>query len=669
MGRWKRKREYYAKRKKSSNDEEEKINKAFALLEMERVKVYLREYRDACYQVFHGKNPNNDGDEVIIDCNNFPALTPEVLSRPFLALPSTLSGKQRRFIHELATSLDLFHESIGVERENRYIVVSIYSDGFKHLATDAIMSSRPSIPFRHCKPWFCRAENDVQLCTEHGRKQIESLMDQPGDCLRDNHDCLDYKSLDGMNLSTFKEVCSSDGDDFWMLVDSEASMKQCARELLEAGPTELAFDLEYYNPSKYLQVTCLLQLSSNLGKDYVIDTLALGVWDQVPLLRPLFANANIVKIGHSISGDVQSLHRDFGIFVVNAFDTFEAAKVMNLTHKGLASVCQHFGLANSEEYLSLKDTYQATDWRQRPLTEPMVRYGRYDVHYLVLLRKLFMRDMTKGDLWDSGVANQEPERIAQSLVATLRSIAVAEGDVDDDDLARDDDDKLPESNLSDDDDDDDNNDENGFYTPQSESDGPTERKSKVGAKELRMQPILMQTISASQQQCLGLWTVRSETLSKSNFYGLLIKQAQNGEIEWTNSHGNLLEALMEWRTRIAAKEECLEGLVCSLDFLISFAVKRPCNETALRRIKYYLPEVLEDPMYRDEMLSIVRLSLARDGIREEVVDIPSYSSSTNRGINVPGAASGPRWTKLLMIASAAAVVLVVGFVIVRRVKR
>ena len=95
-------------------------------------------------------------------------------------------------------------------------------------------------------------------------------------------------------------------------------------------------------------MTCLIQLATNHGKEYVIDPLANDVWDCIHGLAPIFANPNIVKIGHSIGGlDVRCLHRDFGIFIVNAFDTYEAAQVLKLPSKGLAKVCQYYGMSSS----------------------------------------------------------------------------------------------------------------------------------------------------------------------------------------------------------------------------------------------------------------------------------------------------------------------------------
>ena len=126
-------------------------------------------------------------------------------------------------------------------------------------------------------------------------------------------------------------------------------MQECAEALSNPEITEIGFDVEAYNASKYHQATCLIQLYTNIGTEYVIDVLAEGVWDQVSKLQPIFGDANVVKVGHGISGvDVPCLHRDFGIFIVNAFDTYEAATVLHLkTAKGLAKLCEYYKWNNS----------------------------------------------------------------------------------------------------------------------------------------------------------------------------------------------------------------------------------------------------------------------------------------------------------------------------------
>ena len=85
---------------------------------------------------------------------------------------------------------------------------------------------------------------------------------------------------------------------------------------------------------------------------------------------------NIIPFNLSRQGlDARCLHRDFGIFICNVFDTYEAAQVLQLPSHGLAAVCEYYGLTGSAEYSALKVDYQTTDWRYRPLSEKMILYG------------------------------------------------------------------------------------------------------------------------------------------------------------------------------------------------------------------------------------------------------------------------------------------------------
>mgnify|MGYP000959671050 CR=1 FL=1 len=173
--------------------------------------------------------------------------------------------------------------------------------------------------------------------------------------------------------------------------------------------SEIAFDMEMYNQGTAVR-TCLIQLTSNtMQKDYIIDPLAAGVWDAIPShLGPLFSDPSILKIGHGIGGmDCSSLHRDFGILVVNAFDTCEASSIARQSKGGLnlAALCKHYGLQTWEHYRDLKDRFQTTNWCKRPLSEEALEYGRYDVRYLITLRRLLMRDLIKMDMIKNKYSN------------------------------------------------------------------------------------------------------------------------------------------------------------------------------------------------------------------------------------------------------------------------
>ena len=463
-----------------------------------------------------------------------------------------------------------------------------------------------------------------------------------------------------------------------------------------AKPSVLAFDMEMYNPSKYSQATCLLQIASDVGKEYVIDTLANGVWDQVPLLAPLFADPKVVKVGHCIgSMDVRSLHRDFGIYVVNAFDTMEASQRLRLPRHGLAHVCHHYGLKDSQDYIELKEVYQAIDWRQRPLTEPMIRYGRYDVHYLVELRKLLMRDLVQKS--KTGQTKQEAageaRLVASSLADTLQTIEQAEGDVvvDDDEtnggeavLADDDpvtDDRAIEIDAptaaaelapaaEEDDmgyftppDDGEPEEDDGYRTPTNDSRQPkSATASTMQARDLRLQPELMAVLTKSQYRCLDMWTTKMEDLNKNDMFLTILQRAQDGQLVWTSTHRKLLDDLVVWRNGTAQQMQVLPAMLCSLDFLVTIAWKRPLSEAAMRRIQYFLPHFLleENGRWLQEILAMVRASHKGNAIVDK--SIPSYPF-----MDATGRRASPWWRYGTIAATA--VLGIVALTVVGRRKR
>lgn len=68
-----------------------------------------------------------------------------------------------------------------------------------------------------------------------------------------------------------------------------------------------------------------------------------------------------MKVLHGADMDIEWLQKDFGIYVVNMFDTGQASKFLQFPSSGLAYLLKEFCnvTANKE--------YQTADWRKRPL--------------------------------------------------------------------------------------------------------------------------------------------------------------------------------------------------------------------------------------------------------------------------------------------------------------
>lgn len=649
----------------SQASESDRRSPRFSTRDKARLKKYLQAYRRGVYQRIgvnvdndfgSGANTNNnhatrgkkvapsgppnaqlhDFVNVRIGGIGFPSLTEEQLyDQPYIALPATLSPHQRRDVHLVAMQVGLFHNGFEgswlppQHGDNRFVAVSVFEDGLNFVENNANEQeevdnelNQPFVPVEKYKPWIRKRSNGTMIeidrakDTKEGKNLVYRMFDQPGLCLRDGLDTIDLETMKGMDLSHRTPPGSGDddqNDNSWMYVDTADKMKLCIKELEEAQPTELAFDLECYNKSKYVQVTCLLQLATNRGKDYVVDVLGDDgrVWDMVgPGLAKFFADPNIVKIGHSIAGlDVQCLHRDFGIFVVNAFDTFEAAHHLHQHHQhGLAKVCKFYGLPGSDHYETLKEMYQNSDWTRRPLPEPAIMYGRFDVYYLIDLRRLLMRDLVKSEIQPLSLSAFSDERNQdfvntggiQSMHNMLRSFNEEDGIEEDDDV------DLALLGLSDHDDDGD--DENGQPST------GTKEKTSFDAKDLRMNLALMAVISKSQERCLGLWSTSPEPPMKNVEFQSIMVQAFKENNPWTTSQITLYERMASWREAVADKEECLAGFVCTLDFLSWVAMKRPASHTGLRQIRWHLPHLLTKHVgkYMKQILAMVEVSRWED---------------------------------------------------------
>jgi len=98
-------------------------------------------------------------------------------------------------------------------------------------------------------------------------------------------------------------------------------------------------------------------------------------------------NLSALKVFHGADSDIEWLQRDFGIYVVNLFDTGQASRVLSFAHFSLAFLLKHYCKVDVDKQ------FQLADWRIRPLPEQMILYAREDTHYL-----LYVYDCMKNEL-------------------------------------------------------------------------------------------------------------------------------------------------------------------------------------------------------------------------------------------------------------------------------
>ncbi|KRZ90939.1 Exosome component 10 [Trichinella sp. T8] len=149
-----------------------------------------------------------------------------------------------------------------------------------------------------------------------------------------------------------------------------------------------AVDLEHNSYRSYYGLTCLLQISTR-DTDYIVDPFP--IWHEMYILNEPFVDPNIVKVMHGSSQDIQWLQRDFGIYVVNLFDTYHAMEVLEMPQRSLKFLVKEL------VGVKLDKSYQTADWRIRPLGSKMLAYARSDSHYL-----LYCWDVLRNELLNRG---------------------------------------------------------------------------------------------------------------------------------------------------------------------------------------------------------------------------------------------------------------------------
>lgn len=167
-----------------------------------------------------------------------------------------------------------------------------------------------------------------------------------------------------------------------VMVDTEEKLKSLLIAL--SNENEIAVDLEAHSYRTYQGITCLMQISTTTT-DFIVDTLEL--WDCLSCLNEVFCNPNILKVFHGADRDVEWLQRDFGLYLVNLFDTYQAAKLLNFPTLSLAYLLRHYcqRVVNKE--------FQLADWRIRPLPQEMINYAREDTHYLLYVYRRMKQDL------------------------------------------------------------------------------------------------------------------------------------------------------------------------------------------------------------------------------------------------------------------------------------
>ncbi|UKJ88911.2 hypothetical protein MACJ_002157 [Theileria orientalis] len=140
--------------------------------------------------------------------------------------------------------------------------------------------------------------------------------------------------------------------------------------------TILSIDVEHHSRNTYRGFVCLIQLSTPYD-NYIVDPF--NMFTHLSILNRVTTDPRILKVMHGSDNDVVWLQRDFGVYIVNMFDTRQAAKVLNLPGPSLLKLIDKYF------NFQMNKKYQLADWSKRPLDDDMLNYACSDSYYLIPL--------------------------------------------------------------------------------------------------------------------------------------------------------------------------------------------------------------------------------------------------------------------------------------------
>ncbi|CAH8474835.1 unnamed protein product [Schistosoma turkestanicum] len=290
------------------------------------------------------------------------------------------------------TSLEWLKTKNSSEENNERVVDSS-ENSLKLLSSKHIVrpqtsfSTPPDNSYAPFRPRIKSKPNCIQPLPELLIDNYDELIDYP-------HPYKAELEAFANSLSNWNEFISDEFlpvkkslDSSYLYVDTLDTLEQTMKSL--SACKYIAVDLEHHSFRSFLGITCLIQMST-LDMDYIIDALALR--DHLSILNEVFTNPKIVKVFHGSDSDLMWLQRDFGVYMINLFDTGIAARLLQHGRFSLSYLLQRYvGICPNKKY-------QLADWRIRPLPNELIEYARTDTHYLLHIASRMCRELQDRDL-------------------------------------------------------------------------------------------------------------------------------------------------------------------------------------------------------------------------------------------------------------------------------
>ena len=161
------------------------------------------------------------------------------------------------------------------------------------------------------------------------------------------------------------------------LINCDNSFRKLINSCLDENI--ISIDTEFVRNKTFYPQLCLLQIGTSTGS-YAIDPNKIS---NLPLLKKVLRNKNILKIFHSPRQDIEIFFNLFGSLPNNIFDTQIAYSFISQEYQ-----ISYENLIFNILKIKLDKTYQYYDWTLRPISQNQLNYALNDVHYL---RKIYFK--------------------------------------------------------------------------------------------------------------------------------------------------------------------------------------------------------------------------------------------------------------------------------------
>ncbi len=161
------------------------------------------------------------------------------------------------------------------------------------------------------------------------------------------------------------------------LINCDSSFRKLINSCLDENI--ISIDTEFVRHKTFYPQLCLLQIGTSKGS-YAIDPNKIS---NLPLLKKILRNKNILKIFHSPRQDIEIFFTLFGSLPNNIFDTQIAYSFISQEYQ-----ISYEKIVLSTLQVKLDKTFQYYDWTLRPINQNQLNYALNDVYYL---RKIYFK--------------------------------------------------------------------------------------------------------------------------------------------------------------------------------------------------------------------------------------------------------------------------------------